>query len=173
MEKEEFKQVWLPLSGGFYRAAYQILGSEADARDAVQDLFIKLWNRREKLSEIASPQAYGTRMIRNICLDRLRKAGIPAEDIEQTGTADISDEIFRQPDRVMVSREMLVRLKETVAGLPQKQQEVVELRFFRQMEYDEIVAATGLSYINVRVLVNRARKTILSAMKDYLTEYRG
>ena len=44
----------------------------------------------------------------------------------------------------------------------------MEIRFFRQLDYDEIVDKTGLSAINVRVLVNRARKTVIAAMKEYL-----
>ena len=72
MEREEFKRIWLPLDGSLYRVAFSILGSEADAKDAVQDLYLKLWNRRESLSEVDRPLGYGIRLIRNICIDRLR-----------------------------------------------------------------------------------------------------
>lgn len=73
MEREEFKSVWLPLADSFYRAAFSILGEEADAKDAVQDLFVRLWNSRERLDRIVQPLGYGLAALRNICIDRLRK----------------------------------------------------------------------------------------------------
>ena len=46
MEKQVFKEVWLPLSDSFYRVAYSMLGTEADARDAVQDLYISRMKKK-------------------------------------------------------------------------------------------------------------------------------
>ena len=80
MEKQYFKDVWLPLSDSFYRMAYSMLGSEADARDAVQDLYIRLWNIRSHLGNVESPMAYGARVIRNICIDRLRARSVHGRD---------------------------------------------------------------------------------------------
>ena len=76
MEKQEFKDIWLPLSDGFYRVAYSILGSESDARDALQDLYIKLWNLKDSRVRIQSPAAYGARILRNICIDRIRSRNV-------------------------------------------------------------------------------------------------
>ena len=72
MEKQEFKDAWLPLSDGFSRVAYSILGTEQDAREALQDLYIRLWNKRNVIGKVRSRAAYGTMIIRNICIDRLR-----------------------------------------------------------------------------------------------------
>lgn len=158
MEKDEFKNVWLPLSDSLYRAAFHMLKSESDAQDAVQDLFIRLWNSRSTLDKVKSPSAYGMAMLRNICIDRLRrsqadqaKGMVPGD----TAAADaVSDETA---EKAIVSREKIQALEAAVARLPQTQKEVFIMKFYRQMSYDEISAETGLSYINVRVMINRAR----------------
>lgn len=171
MEKQVFKEVWLPLSDSFYRVAYSMLGTEADARDAVQDLYIRLWNARHNLDTVSSPLPYGIRVIRNICIDRirLRSARGESQDVESVKKNRLQElGIQAGADRVMIDREMLGILGRTMDSLPENQRKVMEMRFFRQLDYDEIVEKTGLSAINVRVLVNRARKTVIAAMKEYL-----
>lgn len=171
MEKQVFKEVWLPLSDSFYRVAYSMLGTEADARDAVQDLYIRLWNARHSLDTVSSPLPYGIRVIRNICIDRirLRSARGESQDVESVKENRLQElGIQAGADRVMIDREMLGILGRTLDSLPENQRKVMEMRFFRQLDYDEIVEKTGLSAINVRVLVNRARKTVIAAMKEYL-----
>ncbi len=168
MEKQEFKDAWLPLSDGFYRVAYSILGTEQDAREALQDLYIRLWNKRNVVGKVRSRAAYGTRIIRNICIDRLRtrNAGVKTENIDDIPhPGNIEQE--PAPDSIMIEREMLGILQKTVGTLPVLQKTVFEMKFYRQMSYDEIVRHTGLSYVNVRVLVSRARKAVESALKGF------
>ena len=168
MEKQEFKDIWLPLSDGFYRVACSILGTEQDARDALQDLYIRLWNMRDTIGKVRSPAAYGARMIRNICMDRLRtrNTGLKTETIDEISQSGNMEQESAS-DKIMIEKEMLCVLKKAVAALPVLQKTVFEMKFFRQMGYDEIVRHTGLSYVNVRVLASRARKAVESALKRF------
>ena len=54
--------------------ACSLLGSRQDAQDMVQDLYLKLWGRRDTLCEIESPKAYCFSVIRRQCLDVLKSA---------------------------------------------------------------------------------------------------
>ena len=164
MENDEFKKVWLPLSDSFYKAAFHMLKSESDAQDAVQDLFIRLWNSRSTLDKVNSPSAYGMAMLRNICIDRLRRS--QADQAKGMVRADTAADVASDEtaEEAMVSREKLQALEAGIAKLPQTQREVFIMRFYRQMSYDEISAETGLSYINVRVMINRARNFLKKAM---------
>ena len=83
MTDSEFHTVWLPLQERFYRVAFYILENEADARDAVQDLYLKLWNLKDHLELIRQPSAYGALLMRNLCIDRIRRrqADVPMEDV--------------------------------------------------------------------------------------------
>ena len=64
MNRDAFIATWIPLSDNFFRLAMHLLGDEAAARDAVQDLLLKLWVRRDRLEGIAHPEAYGTTLLR-------------------------------------------------------------------------------------------------------------
>lgn len=171
MERERFKAVWLPLGGGFYRVAFSILGSEADARDAVQDLFVRLWNIRDRLDSVRSPEAYGIRLVKNICIDRLRSREVKglAEDISAVREERIASwKEVASADSMVIGKEAADALEKSLSKLPENQRTVMRMRFFQQLDYGDIARRTGLSMVNVRVLVARARRTVLEDMKDFL-----
>ena len=64
----------------------------------------------------------------------------------------------------LIGRETVESLEKALGELPENCRKVARMRFFRQMEYAEIMEKTGYSYINVRVLVNRARKRLSEAL---------
>lgn len=158
MTSQEFKRVWLPLSDSFYRAAYYILESEADARDAVQDLYVKLWNSRDSLDNVLRPQTYGVTLIKNLCLDRLRHRKVARADSLDEGVPIASDS--SSPHGKLVMKDSLKRLEKLIEKLPEKQRTVLRLRVYEELEYDRISELTGLSETNLRVLLSAARKTL-------------
>lgn len=159
----------MPLRNEFYGTAFSILRSEQDAMDAVQDLYIRLWNIRDRTGGLTSPLAYGLTAIRRICLDRLRTSAVR----RQAGNIDdfldsIDSGVFaadcRDAEKELIGRETVESLEKALGELPENCRKVARMRFFRQMEYAEIMEKTGYSYINVRVLVNRARKRLSEAL---------
>ncbi len=111
MTSAAFHSIWLPLQGRFYRIAFYILENEADAKDAVQELYLKLWNIRDQLDIIRNPAAYGSLLIRNLCIDRIRKAR-PAEPLrDDLASKDPPDEELEQNPR---SRSAKLRIAEKI-----------------------------------------------------------
>ena len=155
MTPSEFKTVWLPLENNFYRAALYMLEDKADAADAVQDLYIRLWSSLDKLDGILQPKAYGLRMIKNICMDRIRHnqfARLEPIGAAETGSSDTYD--------TLTARETLNSVDKAIASLPENQRKVLEMRVFEHLEYKDIAAATGLTEGSLRVLLSAARKTL-------------
>ncbi len=157
MTSQEFKSIYLPLDAKLYRVAFYILESEDDAKDAVQDLYVKLWNSRDMLDTVLNPQAYAQSALRNICIDKIRSAEVRnAESVEEKYDLADSADI----DKEIIDKEKLKMAMTLIDALPEKQREVICLRIFEEMEYDEIAERTGLSQTNLRVLLCMARQTI-------------
>jgi len=166
MEAAEFKDIWLPLAGRFYRVAFYILESQADAEDAVQELFIRLWKMRATLGSLRNPAAYGITIIRNICLDKIRSAystrTVAAEEESMASIPDPSD----GTDESLIRKENLEKIRSCMARLPDMQRKVLEMRVFENMPYSEIALRTGLSEVNVRVKLSDARKKLKKMTSD-------
>lgn len=159
MTYEQFCDIYLPLTDGFYRVAYYILESEQDARDAVQDLFIKLWNSRDTLDSVHNPMGYGIRLLKNLCIDRIRKES-------RLARADLSEEIPADDtaDGPQAAKEQAERLMRAVRKLPERQRAVLEMKLLRGMSNEQISEETGMSNLAVRVMISRARTKIKEAL---------
>ena len=81
----------MPYADRFYRAAYYMLESEQDAEDAVQELYMKLWTARSSLDGIRNPVSYGLSLLKNICIDRIRRREIRKHEPLDVGTLQRRD----------------------------------------------------------------------------------
>ena len=161
MTREEFKAKFLPLSDGLFRIALHYLEDVSDAQDAVQDVFIKLWNSQDKLDGVKNPEAYSYTLIKNTCIDRLRRARktVQPGELEERSGDD-------PPDKELSDKEALRKALACIDELPEKQREIVRLRIFEELEYDEIAEKLVISEINTRVQLSLARKTLKSRMRN-------
>lgn len=152
----DFRKIWLPLAERFYRVAYHLLESRDDAEDAVQELYLKILSIPGKLVYVRDPAAYGITLLKNICIDRIRRReSRKAEQLEELMATDAFG-----PDRKMTGKETLKRVMKEMEKLPEKQAMVLRMRALEGLEYDEIASRTGLSQVNIRVLISMARKTL-------------
>jgi RNA polymerase sigma-70 factor (ECF subfamily) len=90
MDAETFKKVFLPYHQKLYRIAYRIVQNTANAEDIVQESFIKLWNKRDELENIDNTEAFAIIILRNTCLDYLRKT---KNDYHTSYDADIPETV--------------------------------------------------------------------------------
>ena len=72
MDAREFKQRYMPHHQMLYRVAYHLTGNAQDAEDLLQDLYLKLWQKRDDLPDEAMEQAYLVTMMRNLFIDQRR-----------------------------------------------------------------------------------------------------
>lgn len=155
MDKDTFKETVLPLKHRLYRLACSLLGDPDEAQDAVQEAFVRIWNKIGNIKEIRNMEAFAVTITKNHCLDRLRKVRpLPFEDGEKRESG--------QPDPAMEmemsdSFRLILHLMQQ---LPEQQRMVMHLHDIEQMDNNEIVECTGLSNDAIRANLSRARKKI-------------
>ena len=154
MTRAGFETGFVSLSDRFYRVAFYLLEDREKALDAVQDLFLKLWKMRDMLDGVRNPEAFGIVMIRNLCLDRIRR-----ESRTEPLRGDFLEEKVPE-ETAFDAREDLRKLHRALDALPEKQRYAFRERVLRDRSYEEIAAETGLTPLHVRALVSRARKNL-------------
>ncbi len=159
MTAGEFKEKYLPLGEPLYRVAFYMLESCADAEDAVQDLFVRLWSSRDSLGTVRNPKAYCITMLRNICIDRIRAAASGrTEEMDENIAVDGS------ADTDVISRERMLCIMKAAGELSEGEREVLKMRVLEGMSYGEISSLTGRSGLTLRVQLSNARRKIRKAI---------
>lgn len=160
------------------RLAYHVLRNAADADEAVQDVFVKVFGHLESYREEIPFQIWFTRILINGCLDR-RKArqrrerwiGNPLgqeRDFEGRRQAHPAVASGPTPEQRLLSRERQRQIGEAVRRLPDRQRLVFLLSQYDGQTPQEISALTGLSESTIRVHLFRALRKLRSSLEGVL-----
>ena len=144
--------------------ARYLLKDPAEAEDACQEAFVKLWRNQDKIDpERIRP--WLMKVTRNVCLDRLRRRHPTEEWEEWQQPADDSGTI-PGPMQGLQTRELGEWLKHSINGLTEPYRSLVVLRDVQQHSYEEVANALELSLTQVKVYLHRARKQLREQLAE-------
>jgi len=155
MHAEIFKKIFLPYHKKLYRVAYKFLENQQDSEDIVQETYIKLWQKRNDWESIINPESFAVTLLKNNCLDYLKKVKPEINSIEGVIVPAIESLLAQIENRDELSHIMFI-----MRQLPVQQQQVIRLKIWDNLSDEEIEEITGLTRGNIKVLVSRARKKI-------------
>lgn len=158
MDTKCFKEHFLPLNKKLYLIAVRFTGNATDAEDMVQEAYLKLWNKKDELDNIINSEAFAVSVLKNICLDFLRSKRNTTTTLDHKTEYSLVSE-FSAENRVESSDE-LKHVINIIEQFPLQQQTVIKLRHLMEYSMQEIEEQTGLSNINIRTILSRARKKI-------------
>lgn len=156
MTQKEFLLNVLPFKDKVYRLAKRLLISTDEAEDATQELYVKLWNKKEEISSLRSVEAYAMTLTKNYCLDRLKSK--QANNLTLVHSNYISNEVSL--DKKFELENSVQIVKKLINQLPEQQRIIIQLRDVEEFDYDEICEIVDMNQTAVRVALSRARKTI-------------
>ena len=161
MKTKDFKDKVVSLSERIYPMAERMLGNKESAEDAVQEIMIKLWNKRRNLENHPNITGFVFLAARNYCLDILRKKYPETEPFEihlrMTETKTSENDVEW--------KELNAIIENILKELPEQQREIMILRDLDGLEYNEIAEITKLNVEYIRVLLSRARKQVSIKLK--------
>lgn len=139
------------------QTAAAILHDDDLANDAVQDTFVRLWRIRWRLGLMKDPQGFAMRTLRNLCIDMLRRDKNRKEKLDS-----IASEMYNQQyvDDSRNDEQSYRKVEQAIASLPQQQQQIIEMKYVKQMSIHEIAQLTGLSETNISTSLSRAYTTL-------------
>ena len=156
MKTDNLTSSFLELRDKLHRSALGFLKNDEDARDALQDTFFNLWRDGGAETETEARNKLFA-VLRNICIDRLRKP--KTYPLDETDTDSLKVKAFSFED--MDKYESLL-----TSGLTDIQRHIYSLVTHDGMEYDTIAETLGMSVEAVRMNMSRARKKIRDNYKQ-------
>lgn len=164
MTHAEFKHQVLPLCPRLMRIAVSLLRSRQEAEDALQEVMLRLWQRRNELAGLNSVEAFSITMTKNLCLDKLKsyksrhQHAAPAEEFTP-GSPEPG------PEAITQLKDSYALMMNCFDALSEQQRLLLQLREVEQFSYDEIAECTGMRPATIRVMLSRARK---KAREEYM-----
>ena len=168
MNKLDFKLNVFSLSERLFPMVARMLGS-ANAEDAIQEIMLKLWQKRKQVEKHPNIKGLVFLTARNYCIDVLRKKPFALED-----STDYFKILESENDYTQIEwKELNTIILEILKKLPKQQTEVFMMRDLDAYEFTEIAAALEIKIEHVRVLLSRARKQIGIELEKTYSYERG
>lgn len=158
MDLEAFQNRVLPAKNKLYRFALRFLNNEEEAKDVVQEVFIRVWNGREQMNEVQNWEAWCMRITKNLSLDRIRslnrKSAQPLDKAFDIHHPELT------PYETTEMHERMQSISTLIASLPEKQRQVIHLRDVEGYSYTEICDIMEIDMNQVKVSLFRARNSV-------------
>ncbi len=131
--------------------------------DSLQDLFIELWKNREGLGNTDSIRKYLFVALRRKIIRAVSGSRLSSKEPEEhqfTAVFDIEQEIIGEETQA----EQRLHLQAALEGLTKRQQEILYLKYYADLDYNQIAEIMDLNYQSARNLAFRALEALRDAM---------
>ncbi|MBA3322700.1 MAG: sigma-70 family RNA polymerase sigma factor [Pyrinomonadaceae bacterium] len=167
----ELEQLFREHHEQIFRTAHHITGSQSDAEDVLQTIFLRLARNDEAVDFSPSPASYFYRAAINASLDLLRSRSrarsIALEDVD----AALLTSPLLSPETQYADQELRLLVRQAVARLGTRAAEVFVLRYFEGYDNREIAGVLNTSQMVVAVTLHRARLRLRKEIGQYLEKH--
>ena len=168
---QDFERQMLPHLDAAYNLARWLMRNGEDAEDAVQDAFLRA-HQAFASYQGGSEKAWLMTIVRNVCLTRLKRRVRSGNvvmldeamgEVEQASADIVPASLNSRPDAELLAKIERARVQTALKKLPQNLREIVVLREFEDLSYQEISEVVGVPVGTVMSRLSRARERLKAA----------
>lgn len=157
---------WLPL----VRYAMRLLGTRDLAEDAVQDAFVRLWEKRTRIDPKRPVQSYLYRILRNRVLDEVRRERFRDA---RTPLLKAAAAVPPTPSQVTEAEDLECAAARAIDALPQRRREVFVLAHLNNLSYKEIAQIMQITPRTVANHMSLALSELRSVLQPFVDDRLG
>ncbi len=165
-DEKAFELLFHKFYGHLCVYAAKIINDETSAEEIVQDLFVKIWEKREQLSIETSLKNYLFRSVKNLCLNFIQhnktKNNYTQNVLSETESNFSDDDNYPEID-------LALKIEESINSLPEKRKEIFRLSRQEGLKYHEIAEKLNISIKTVETQMSLAIKSLREKLKKYNT----
>lgn len=153
-----------------YRAALAFLKNASAAEEVVQEVFLRVWQKRKELGQVNYLNSFIRTIAHNLMVDLFRKSVLERQYIKamETENSTIDD-----TDHRVRTGESLTLLQDAIAALPDRQRAVYEMARIQGYSQDKIAAELSISKNTVKVHMNAALRSIRAYLAEHYPDSLG
>lgn len=153
-DRQAFRSLYDHTSAKLFGVSLRILGNRTEAEDALQEVFVKIWQQASKFRPgTASPMTWLITVARNHAIDRLRTRRGGHVDID--AAAEIPDR-SKTPEQEAINTGERHRIDECMAALKPERAEAVRLAYVEGESYNDLADRLGVPLNTVRTWLRRS-----------------
>ncbi|MFB6249722.1 MAG: RNA polymerase sigma factor [Salinibacter sp.] len=167
-DREAYAEVFEALYDPLFRYVRSITKDPAAARDVTQDVFVRLWDVRDRLDPSQSLKAYLYRTARNRAYNHERDRETKtekADDVRHRSNARPA--VPTPPDEAVEGERLEAALRTWIADLPERQREALVLSRFEGLSHDQIAEVMDIAPRTVNNHIVRGLKRLRRRVQDY------
>ena len=169
-DQEAFEELVRQTYVSTYTLAFRLTGNEEDARDVVQETYLRAWKAIRRFRGDAQFSTWLYRITANTASSTTqRRSRSRTDSLDDAGLEMVDDRLFANPEASSEQAALHARLSAAVAELPPKLRTIVVLKDIYDLPHEAIAEELGISVAAAKVRLHRARKRL----RDVLFEERG
>lgn len=137
-----------------YRYGSRLLSDTDLVEDTIQDLFVTLWNTRQKLSDVKNVKAYLFTILRREIYRKVQKEELISDIYEFPELASLDE--GNEYEHEDYEKWLVTRLTDMLKNLPERQLDVILLRYYENLQTAEIASIMGITEKSVRNTIYKA-----------------
>jgi RNA polymerase sigma-70 factor (family 1) len=146
------------------RYAKTIIKDHDTAEEIVQDLFVRIWQERQKLKIESSLNGYLFRAVHNRCLHWLDHSRVVDKHSQETASGEIQS--AENPMEIIQYKELQLKIAQILEKLPEKCGRIFCMNRFEGLKYTEIAEKLSVSVKTVEANMGRALKEFRKALRE-------
>ena len=164
-DRESFNQVFRHYYSPMVRFCIRSVADSDIASEIVQDLFVKLWSNREKISFNTSFESYMLTSVRNSAITYINKERAHNEAHLRVFSEESDN---TDPSETLQSNNLEESYRQILKDMPDKRREVFLASRYDGLKYAEIAEKLGISQKTVEAQMTAAIKQLKDGLKPYL-----
>lgn len=152
-----------------FRLIYSFVRSREVTEELTNDIFIQLWQSRQRLTNVNNPEVYLFVCAKNAAFSYLKSQKAIITSIDDFQHFDL--ELERTPEDILISSEMVARINATIQQLPPKCKLIFLLVRENNLKYSEVAEILGLSPKTVEAQMRIALKKLSQSIAFSLPEF--
>ncbi len=167
-DQKALEEIYRTYFSELYSYGKKLSKDENTVEDCIQELFVELWNRREKLSETDAIKPY-------LFVSLKRKIFHTVKKLRKSTDTELEEKYFDTElsiDEILIAKETTdeqkSNLKSAFNELSDRQKEILYLKYYSEMDYEEITQIMEMNYQSARNLVSRAIQKLSKHMSMFL-----